>query len=126
MAEGMLRHLSQGSVDVFSAGTHPSFVHPLAIQVMNEAGIDISRHRSKSVEEFVGERFDAVITVCDRARDTCPVFPDSAERIHFSFADPASVPGTSEQKLQAFRETRDELFERLHLFLSTRSKHQTA
>ena len=125
MAEGILGHLSQGALDVASAGTHPSFVHPLAIQAMREAGVDISNHRSKSVEEFAGKHFDVVITVCDRANENCPVFP-GAERIHFSFEDPAAIQGTEERTLRAFRRTRDELFQRLRLFLATRPKQQTA
>lgn len=120
MAEGILRHLSQGALDVASAGTNPSFVHPLAIEAMREAGIDISGHRSKSVEEFFGQRFDALITVCNRAAETCPVFPGAPERIHFSLDDPAAVVGTEGEKERAFRSTRDELFERLRHFLSTR------
>ena len=125
MAEGILGDLSQGALEVGSAGTHPSFVHPLAIQVMREASIDISNHRSKSVEEFAGKSFEVVITVCDHANENCPVFP-GAQRIHFSFEDPAAVAGTEAQKLRAFRQTRDELFQRLRLFLSTWSKYQTA
>lgn len=120
MAEAILRHLSQGALEVTSAGTNPSFVHPLAIQAMREAGIDISHFRSKSVEEFSGERFGVVITVCDRASENCPVFP-GAERIHFSFEDPAAVAGTEAEKLNAFRRTRDQLFRRLRQFLADRS-----
>ncbi len=124
MAEGILRHLAQGELDVASAGTHPSFVHPLAIQVMREAGIDISKHRSKPVEEFAGKHFDVVITVCDRAAENCPVFPGAPERIHFSLEDPAAVQGTEDWNLRAFRQTRDELFQRLGLFLSTRPRQR--
>jgi arsenate reductase len=116
MAEGILRHLSQGALDVASAGTHPSFVHPLAIQAMREAGIDISGHRSKSMEEFAGQKFDAVITVCDRAAENCPVFSGAPERIHFSLEDPAAVSGSEEERLRAFLRIRDALFERLRRF----------
>ena len=121
MAEGILRHLSQGALDVSSAGTHPAFVHGLAIQAMREAGIVISGHRSKSVNEFANQKFDTVITVCDHAAEICPVFPGAPERIHWSLEDPASAPGDDEEKLRAFRRTRDDLFERLRQFLAARS-----
>jgi arsenate reductase len=107
MAEGWLRHFGGGALDVASAGTHPSFVHPLAIQVMNEAGIDISSHRSKSVEEFIGTPFDYIITVCDNAREECPYLPGSHVTIHIPFEDPATATGTLEQRLTVFRRVRD-------------------
>jgi protein-tyrosine-phosphatase len=93
MAEGLLRSLSGGSIDVHSAGTHPSVaVHPLAVETMHEQyGIDISGHRPKSVDAYSGQRFDYVITVCDAAAATCPTFPGSAQRLHWSFPDPAAV-----------------------------------
>jgi arsenate reductase len=120
MAEGILRWLSRGTLEVSSAGTHPVGVNPLAIEVMREINVDISSHRSKSVSEFLDEKFDTVITVCDKANESCPVFPGAPERIHFSFEDPAAVQGTAEEKRQAFRRTRDELIQRLRLFLTTR------
>jgi arsenate reductase len=120
MAEGILRWLSRGTLEVSSAGTHPVGVNPLAIEVMREINVDISSSRSKSVSEFVNENFDTVITVCDKANESCPVFPGAPERIHFSFQDPAAVQGTPEEKKQAFRRTRDELIQRLRLFLTTR------
>ena len=89
MAEGVLRHYGKGKYEVFSAGTHPSSVHPIAIRLMEEIGIDISRHRSKSVEEFLGQKFDIVITVCDNAQAACPVFPSGGRQIHWPFPDPA-------------------------------------
>jgi arsenate reductase len=113
MAEGLLRHDAGGRFEVESAGTRPSAVRPEAIQAMRELGIDISAHRSKSVEEFAGQSFDCVITVCDSARESCPVFFGSARRIHRSFEDPASVRGTQEERLAAFRRVRDQL--RLYL-----------
>jgi len=108
MAEGLLRHDAPGW-DVESAGTRPSSVKPEAIAAMREVGIDISGHRSKSVAEFEGQRFDLVITVCDNARETCPVFFGAAERLHRSFEDPAAVEGSEEVRLAAFRRVRDEL-----------------
>lgn len=119
MAEGLLRAVSEGSVEVHSAGTHPSRVSPIAIEVMKEVGIDISSHRSKSVEEFGGQRFDAVVTVCDHARESCPIFPGAPERIHWSYPDPAAVEGSEEEKLRAFRAVRDDLQQRFRSFLAS-------
>jgi arsenate reductase len=113
MAEGLLRHDGGPNYEVFSAGTKPSSVRPEAIQVMQEVGIDISGHRSKSVEEFVGERFDYVITVCDNAKESCPVFPATPKRVHWSLEDPAAAQGSEEQRLAEFRRIRDQL--RTHL-----------
>jgi arsenate reductase (thioredoxin) len=93
MAEGILQHLNGENYDVASAGLDPSHVRPEAITVMREIGIDISNHRSKSVEEFSNEDFDYVVTVCDNANESCPVFPAGTERIHWSFSDPAAVVG---------------------------------
>ena len=113
MAEGLLRHDGGPQYEVFSAGTQPSYVRPEAIQVMREAGIDISGHRSKSVEEFAGLHFDYVITVCDNAKESCPIFPATTQRIHWSLEDPAAVKGSEEQRLAEFRRIRDQL--RTHL-----------
>ena len=114
MAEGLLRHLSpQDRFEVFSAGTEPSRVNPLAIEAMREMGIDISGQRSKSVDEFRGQEFDYVITVCDQAAENCPVFPGKAERIHWSFDDPAAVEGDEGARLAVFRRVRDEIEGRL-------------
>ena len=118
MAEGLLRHFSKGTIEVHSAGTHPSTVNPLAIQVMAEIGIDISHHRSKSVTECVGQPFDDVITVCDSAKESCPVFPGKPSRIHWSFPDPAAVQGSEEERLRAFRQVRIGLMNRLRLFVA--------
>jgi arsenate reductase len=109
MAEGLLRRDGAGHFDVESAGTNPSLVRPEAIEVMREIGIDISGHRSKSVDEFSGQHFDDVITVCDNAREICPIFPAATRMIHRSFDDPASVDGPWEARLAAFRRTRDEI-----------------
>ena len=114
MAEGLLRHDAGDRFDVFSAGTKPTQVRPEAIAVMQELGIDISFQRAKSVDEFTGQDFDYVVTVCDNAKASCPIFGGSAKRIHWSFDDPAAVEGSPEQRLAAFRRTRDELRERFH------------
>jgi arsenate reductase len=109
MAEGLLRHDDGERFEVASAGTKASFVRTEAIAVMNELGIDISGHRSKNVAEFDGQQFDYVITVCDNARETCPVFFGTAEKLHHSFADPAAVEGSEAERLAAFRQVRDQL-----------------
>lgn len=118
MAEGLLRHLAGDKFDVESAGTIASFVRPLAIAAMAEIGIDISRHRSKCLDEFLGEFFDHVITVCDNAAENCPVFPGKATRIHWSFDDPADAIGSSEEQLAVFRRVRDEIAEKLKGFVA--------
>jgi arsenate reductase len=111
MAEGLLRHDGGPAFEVSSAGTKPSHVRPEAIEAMKEIGIDISGHRSKSVDEFAGQEFDYVVTVCDNAKESCPVFPGRTERIHWSFEDPAAVEGDWETRLAAFRRIRDEIRE---------------
>lgn len=113
MAEGLFRHLAGDTFEVESAGTIASFVRPQAIAVMAEIGIDISGHRSKCLDEFLGEPFDYVITVCDNAAENCPVFPGKATRIHWSFDDPAEAKGSDADKLAAFRRVRDEIRGRL-------------
>jgi len=107
MAEGLLRHLHGDRYEVFSAGTFSTEVHPLAIRAMAERGVDISGHRSKSLDEFRGAEFDLVVTVCDRAREACPFFPGGGKRVHQSFPDPAAAAGTEEERLCAFRDVRD-------------------
>lgn len=109
MAEGLLRHDAGERFEVESAGTKASFVRPEAITVMRELGIDISEHRSKDVDEFDGQQFDYVITVCDNAHETCPVFFGAAQMMHHGFEDPAAVIGTDDQRLAVFRRVRDEL-----------------
>jgi len=116
MAEGLLRHDAGNVYEVFSAGTKPTRVRPEAITVMREVVIDISGHRSKSVDEFAGEDFDYVITVCDNAKESCPIFPANTKRIHWSIDDPAAVQGPEEERLAAFRRIRDELRARLQTF----------
>lgn len=109
MAEGLLRHDAGDRFAVESAGTKPGFVRPEAIAVMKEIGIDITPHRSKHVDEFTGRDFDYVLTVCDNAKESCPVFFAKAARLHRSFSDPAAVEGSEEKRLGAFRKVRDEL-----------------
>jgi arsenate reductase len=109
MAEGLLRHDAGERFEVFSAGTQPSHVRPEAIAVMRELGIDISGHLSKGVEEFIGQRFDYILTVCDNAKESCPIFPGRSARIHRSFDDPAGSRGPNEERLAEFRRIRDEL-----------------
>jgi arsenate reductase len=117
MAEGLLRSLGRDWFEVCSAGTQPSIVRPEAIAVMLELGIDISSHRSKHVREFDGQHFDYVITVCDHANESCPIFPDDTERIHWSVPDPAAVEGSETERLAAFRRVRDALAEMLRDFI---------
>jgi arsenate reductase len=113
MAEGLLRNDAGERFEVESAGTKPGHVRPEAIAVMKEIGIDISKHRSKSVDEFAAESFDYVLTVCDSARETCPVFPGHGSRVHHSFDDPAALQGSEAERLAVFRRVRDEIREYL-------------
>jgi len=118
MAEGLLRQLGGDAYEVHSAGSQPNgYVSPLAIEAMEKIGIDLSGHRSKSVAEFEGQKFDTVITVCDSAATECPVFPGS-QRIHWSISDPGNAVGSREAKLVAFCRVRDELDARLRQFLA--------
>ncbi len=112
MAEGILRHYGGDCFEVLSAGTNPSRVHPLAIQVMKEIGIDISGQRSKSIDEFKGQEFDVVITVCDTAKEACPIFPGSKKQLHWSFPDPPHDTVPSAASLTEFRRLRDRLHAR--------------
>lgn len=116
MGEGLFRHFLGGRFAVYSAGTRPSSVRPEAIAVMAELGIDISAHRSKSVDEFVGCEFAYVVTVCDNAKDNCPHFPGQTQRIHWSFEDPAAVEGDEAARLAAFRRIRDQIKARVEEF----------
>ncbi len=109
MAEGLLRHDAGDRFDVESAGRNPGVVRPEAIAVMRELGIVIDGHRSKHVNEFDGQRFDCVITVCDNARESCPLFFNAAKHLHENFEDPAALQGSEEQRLAVFRKVRDEL-----------------
>ena len=119
MAEGLLRFDAGDKFDVESAGTKPGTVRPEAIAVMKELGIDISAHRSKHVDEFEGQQFDYVITVCDNARESCPVIFAKAQNLHRDFDDPAALTGPEEQRLASFRRVRDELHAYLRDFVQT-------
>ena len=116
MAEGLLRHDSGDRFQVESAGTKPGRVRPEAIAVMGELGIDISTHRSKHVNEFDGQQFDYVLTVCDNAQEICPVFPARTAMIHHNFDDPAALEGSEAERLALFRRVRDEIREYLRTF----------
>jgi arsenate reductase len=122
MAEGLLRKLAGDSFDVASAGTRPAGLNPLAIDAMQVAGIDISGQESKHLDRFLEERFDYVITVCDRAKESCPIFPGAATMLHWSFEDPAEANGTDAEKKAVFRRIRDEIRHRIQLFLATQQR----
>ena len=110
LAEGILRHAAGDLLDIHSAGSNPSgYVHPKAIQVMNEIGIDISGHSSKHMNEFLDRKVETVITVCGNADQACPMFPGQVNRYHWGFDDPAHATGTDEEKLTVFRRVRDEI-----------------
>lgn len=121
MAEGLLRSLAGDRFDVFSAGTEKTRVHPLAIEAMRELGIDISGQTSKTPDAFAGETFDYVITVCDSANESCPIFPGETQRIHWSFDDPSAATGSDEERLRVFRRVRDEIHARLRKFAAAAS-----
>jgi len=118
MAEGFLNRLGAGRFEARSAGTEPGTLHPLAVQVIAEQGIDISGQRAKGLDVFLLERFDYVITVCDDANEACPVFPNARSRLHWSFPDPSRVEGTREERLSVFRAIRDAIRARVEQFLA--------
>ena len=109
MAEGWIRELGRDSVEVYSAGVESHGLNSLAVEVMKEAGVDISHHTSDRVEQYIGMNFDYVITVCDHARERCPVFPGKAKKIHHDFEDPAAKKGDKEEVLKTFRKVRDQI-----------------
>lgn len=109
MAEGYLRHVASAEFEALSAGIEPRDLNPLAVEAMNEVGIDISQQRSKDVREFVGQAIAYVITVCDNAKQRCPIFPGGYKSLHWSLADPAEATGSHEEKLAVFRRVRDEI-----------------
>lgn len=119
MAEGLLNHLSHGRWEVRSAGIFPSYVHPLAIRVIGEIGIDISKQTSKSIDQFAKEKFDYIITLCDEAAQSCPAFPGQGKRLHWPLEDPAAAIGTMEEKLVVFRRVRDEIKRKIEEFLKS-------
>ena len=116
MAEGLLRHIAGDRFDVYSAGTEATSVRPEAITVMGEVGIDISGQTSKTLARYLHEPWDYVITVCDDANESCPVFPGAADRSHWSFEDPSKATGPDEQRLEVFRKTRNEIAGRIRMF----------
>ena len=122
MAEGLLRRMAGDRFEVFSAGTRPAGLNPHAVEAMREAGIDISGQRSKSAEEFAGQEFDCVITVCDNARESCPVFPGAGKRLHHSFEDPAAAP--PQRQAEVFRRVRDEIAAWLHEYTAAHDSHE--
>ena len=113
MAEGLLRHLAGGRFEVYSAGTEATFVKPEAVAAKAELGVDISGQESESLELYLGEPFDFVVTVCDDASEACPVFPGAKSRLHWSFIDPSRATGSDEERLEVFRRVRDEIRERI-------------
>jgi arsenate reductase len=115
MAEGLLRQMAGDRFEVFSAGTRPVGLNPNAVAAMAEIGIDIARNRSKSVDEFAGQQFDYVFTVCDNAKESCPIFPGAGKRLHHSFEDPAAPP--RDHQAMIFRRVRDQIAERLREFI---------
>jgi arsenate reductase len=121
MAEGLLRRQAGDRFEVASAGTEARGVNPLATRAMAEIGIDLRGHTSKTLDRFLGERWDSVITVCDSANESCPVFPAASTRLHWSFDDPSAARGSDEQRLAAFRRVRDEIKARIEAWLSPRA-----
>ena len=119
MAEGLVKHYLRKKWKAYSAGTEPSgYVHPMAIQVMAELGIDIASQKSKSTEEFRGKRLDLVITVCDDAAENCPVWLGDGKVAHISFPDPAKATGSEEEKLEVFRSVRDDIRRRVFYYMA--------
>ncbi len=124
LAEGILRRRAGDLLDVHSAGSKPAgYVHPRAVEVMREIGIDISGHRSKSVDEFAACDFDYVLTVCDNAKESCPVFPGHSKRLHQGFEDPAAATGSAEETLAVFRQVRDQIRAYLKTFPGALAAH---
>jgi arsenate reductase (thioredoxin) len=113
MAEGLLRHLAGNRFEVMSAGTEATHIRPLAVEAMDALGIDISGQESKTLERYLGQPFDYVITVCDDANEVCPVFPGARRRLHWSFEDPAQATGSEEERLRVFQSVRDEIRDRV-------------
>ena len=124
MAEGILRHLSEGRIEVESAGSQPTNLHPLAVQTMGRMGIDISGQRSKHLDEFRGQSFDYVVTVCDRVRESCPTFPGDPKQVHWSFIDPAAVEGSDQERSRAFNQVALQLTNRIRYFVILANREQ--
>jgi arsenate reductase (thioredoxin) len=125
MSEGLLRAMAGERFEVLSAGTNPVGVNPIAVEAMQEIGIDISRHRSKHVKDFLGKPIEYVITVCDRARESCPIFPGTYKFLSWSLDDPAAVTGTKEERLAAFRRIRDEISQHIEKQFVTAAQETT-
>jgi arsenate reductase len=122
MAEALLRQHGGGRFEVYSAGTIPKGINPLTLRVLADAGIDASGARSKSVDEFLGQSFDYVVTVCDQARQVCPVFPGVHESLHWGYEDPAEAAGTEEERLAVFRRVLIQIGERVRQFATLTSR----
>jgi len=120
MAEGLLRHLAGDRFEAFSAGSEATHVRPLAIRAMDEIGIDITRQESKMLDRYLQEPFDAVITVCDQANDSCPIFAGGKRRLHWSLPDPSQATGSEEEQLAVYRQVRDDLAKRINQELVAR------
>jgi protein-tyrosine-phosphatase/DNA-binding transcriptional ArsR family regulator len=117
MAEGLFRKIAGDQVDVFSAGSEPTSIHSLAIKIMSQIGIDLTKQRSKHLSEFIGQYFDYIVTVCDRVREVCPIFPGDPEQIHWSFPDPVAIEGSLQTKEKAFADTANQLTTRIKYLL---------
>ena len=127
MAEGILRAASKGQFEVASAGSKPSgYVHPLSIKAMSEIGIDISRHTSKHMDEFLNRQVETVITVCGNADQACPVFPGQVNRYHWPFVDPAHAPGDESEQMEVFRDVRDQIRAVFEAYAAGRRDEQRA
>lgn len=124
MAEGFLRHTSSDQFEVYSAGTEATQVRPQAIRVMAELGIDISRQQSKTLDRYLGETFDEVITVCNSAAETCPIFPGARRLRHWSFPDPSQAAGSEEEQLAVYRSVRDAICSHIEAELLNRADHE--
>ena len=118
MAEGFLRALAGNRFEAASAGTEATRIHPLAIRVMDEVGIDLGPHSSKTFDRFLTQPWDCVITVCDNANERCPIFPARTTRLHWSFEDPSAASGSEEEKLKTFRRIRDEILAKIRSWIS--------
>jgi arsenate reductase len=118
MAEGLLRHLAGDRFAAESAGTKPVGLNPDAVEAMRDIGVDIAAHRSKSLDEFLGQPFEWVITVCDAAREACPIFPGAASQLHWSFEDPAAAQGSQEERQAVFARVRDQIAARIREFIA--------
>lgn len=125
LAEALLRQKGGDEYEAFSAGTEPGEVRPLTLQVLEEAGVSTEGLRSKSVHEYLGRTFDYVITVCDSARQNCPVFPGEGERFHWGYDDPSAVEGSEEEKLAAFRRVFTAIAQRIDLFMTIEHRRET-